>query len=202
MKEFTKEYNFSLKEPELIVIGCSAGGIDALKSILSSLSENFRPAVVIVQHISVDAPQALAEFFQFISHIKIKEAEDKETILPNKVYFAPSGYHLLISNSKTFQLSVEEPVNYSRPSIDILFETAADAYHEDVLGIILTGANDDGAKGLLKIKNLGGRTLIQQPSDAEFSAMPEGALKKVPDPDALLPLSAILQLMHKFGEPR
>ena len=200
MNEFIKDSSkrLSIAAPELVVVGCSAGGIDALKNLLSALPKKFAPALVIVQHVSVDAPQALADFFQFVTHIKVKEAEDKEMIQAGTVYFAPSGYHLLISHNKTFQLSVEEPVNFSRPSIDILFETAAEAYRENILGIVLTGANEDGANGLLRIHTCGGKTLIQKPQTAEFSAMPEGALKKVPKPDAILTLPEIHQLLNQF----
>lgn len=199
MNAFIKEFNQLNKVPALVVIGCSAGGLEVLKVLLSDLPKKFQPALVIVQHISVDAPQPLAEFFQPISSIQVKEAEDKETIRSGIAYFAPAGYHLMISDRNTFQLSVEEPVNYSRPSIDVLFETAADAYGEKLLGIVLTGANEDGAKGLARIHSRGGSIVIQDPAAAEFSNMPMAALKAVPGPDRLFSLKEIQSLLVGFS---
>lgn len=199
MKEFTKGFSLeACRQPELVVVGCSAGGIDALKGILSSLPQNFKPAMVIVQHVSADTSQCLADFFKQVSNAKIKEAEDKEPIEFGSVYFAPAGYHLMISKNRNFELSVEEPVNFSRPAIDILFETAADAYQEKLLGLVLTGANEDGALGLERIQARGGQVFIQEPRTAEFSSMPEGALKRVPRPDGVLELKEIQNLLEGF----
>lgn len=194
MKKFIRE----LKTPELVTMGSSAGGIEALKNILSALPDDFYPAMVVVQHIGVGATQNLADFFKFLPFKKIKEAEDKEDIQNGYVYFAPKGYHLMVSEHKSFGLSLEDPVCYSRPSIDVLFETAAEVYKEAALGIILTGANDDGARGLAKIAFYGGQTIVQDPTTAEYSIMPLSALKLVAHPTAVLNLKEIQTMLAEF----
>lgn len=162
-----------------VVIGASAGGIKTIASILSSVKKDFSIPIIVVQHISPNVEHHITEYFNSLCQLTVKEADDKEEIKPGFVYLAPSNYHLLIEKNFTLSLSIEERVNYARPSIDVLFETAADAYREKLIGIILTGANSDGSKGLKTIKDYGGITIVQDPKTAEFSAMPMAAAKLI-----------------------
>lgn len=174
----------------MIVLGSSAGGIEALKKILPKLSKDYPLSVALVQHIGSESPQILAQFFSGLCSVSVKEAEDKEKIEPSHVYLAPVGYHLMISEDFTFSLTVEEPVNFARPSIDVLFETAAVAYREKLIGVVLTGSNEDGAAGLAAIKNYGGVTIAQDPNTAQFPPMPLAAINLVA-PDLILPVEKI-----------
>lgn len=160
-----------------VVIGVSAGGMNALGAILPRLPADFPLPIVIVQHISPHSDTFMIRHFNSLSKITVKEADEKESIKPGFAYFAPPNYHLLIEEDHTFSLSIEGRVNYSRPSIDVLFDSALDAYCSKLIGIILTGANNDGSRGLKKIKDCGGLAIVQDPKTAEVSAMPEGALK-------------------------
>jgi len=173
-----------------VVIGVSAGGMSALGEILPQLPADFPLPVIIVQHLSPQSDNYMIKHFNSMSKITVKEADEKEAILPGNVYFAPPNYHLLVEEDQTFSLSVENRVNYSRPSIDVLFESAIDAYCASLIGIILTGANNDGSKGLKKIKDCGGLTIVQDPETAEVSAMPESAIKLF-EPDHILKLKDI-----------
>lgn len=161
-----------------VVIGASAGGIQALRSILASLSSDFSLPIIVVQH----RPPTLDNFFvdslNTAPHLLIKEADDKEPIKPKHVYFAPANYHLLVEQNKTLSLSVDAKVRYSRPSIDILFSTASDAYFSQLIGIILTGANDDGTEGLKHIKAHGGLTIAHDPQTAVSPEMPRSAIRE------------------------
>lgn len=174
----------------MIVIGSSAGGIEALKRILPILPKGYPYSVAIVQHIGSESPQILAQFFSGICDLLVKEAEDKEKIETSCIYIAPVGYHLMVSEDFSFSLTVEEPVNYARPSIDVLFETAALAYRNQLIGIVLTGSNEDGAAGLTMIKQLGGVAIAQDPDTAQFAPMPLAAVKKA-KPDLILPIEKI-----------
>lgn len=167
----------SAKEIKLVAIGCSAGGIEALKNILPKLPEELKPAVVVIQHIGPQANSTLSEFFDALCKVSVKEAEDKEPLKSGTVYFAPSGYHLLLEKDFSFALNVDAPVNYVRPAIDVFMESAAPICQEGMLGIVLTGANNDGAQGLKLVQDHGGRTLVQNPETAEFPAMPRAALE-------------------------
>ena len=167
-----------------IVIGASAGAVEALLRILPALPET-GPAVLVAVHIPPDRDNRLIPLLQPRCAIRIKEAEDKEPALPGTVYFAPPDYHLLVERSGALALSSEELVNYSRPSIDVLFETAADAWGEALTGVILTGANQDGAAGLAAVHRAGGLALVQDPAGAAASAMPEAALAACPAARAL-----------------
>ena len=175
-----------------VAIGSSAGGLNALKKLLPALPANFAAALFIVQHISASSDNYMAKFLNRMSKIRVKEADEKEKIIPGTAYIAPPNYHLLIEEDYTLSLSVEEKVNYSRPSIDVTFETAAYAYGKELMGIVLTGANSDGAKGLLTIKKQGGYTVAQKPSDAESSIMPLAAIKLV-RPHQVLTLEEIIK---------
>lgn len=164
------------KEYDAIVIGASAGGLYAMISILQPLPANYPLPIMVVQHRAKDERSLLEEVLQQKCLIRIKQADEKEEIKPGIVYIAPPNYHLLIENNGTFSLSYDVPVNYSRPSIDVLFETAADVFKERLLGIILTGANKDGAAGIKKIRTLGGVTIAQDPETADYREMPQAAI--------------------------
>ena len=157
---------------DAIVVGASAGAIQALSRILPALPAGYPIPVLVVVHIPADRSDLLAPLFQAKCRVVVKEAEDKEPILPGSVYFGPSDYHLLVETDRTISLSADEPVLYSRPSIDVLFESAADAYGAGLVGVILTGANEDGAAGLLAIAAAGGVALAEDPADAFAPAMP------------------------------
>lgn len=160
-----------------VVIGTSAGGMEALGLILTKLPSNFGTPILIVQHLSPQSDGYMARRFNEICHIAVKEADEKEKILSGTVYIAPANYHMLVENDETLSLTVDEKINYARPSVDVLFETASDTYKDKLIGIILTGANSDGSKGLKKIKERGGLVMVQAPHTAVASSMPEAAIK-------------------------
>lgn len=178
---------------ELIVVGTSLGGLRALESLLSGLPKSFPVSMAIVQHRHKTSDNTLRTLLQQYSALPLKEPEDKEVVVPGRVYLAPADYHLLVETG-SFALSTEAPVSYARPSIDVLFESAADAYAQRVIGVILTGANQDGAQGLAKIKACGGLTVVQEPSTAESRTMPEAAIAAVAV-DWVLPLEAIASFL-------
>jgi two-component system chemotaxis response regulator CheB len=159
-----------------IVIGVSAGGLNALSEIFSRLPADFPIPVMVTQHLHPDDDGSLAEILSPKSSLKIIEAMDKMPVVPGTVYLAPPNYHLLIERDNTLALSKDQKTNYSRPSIDVMFETAAYAYGDKLIGIILTGANNDGSAGISLIKDFGGLTIAQDPAVAEFPAMPEFAV--------------------------
>ena len=175
---------------QAVVMGVSAGGMEALNTILPELPSDFPLSVIIVQHTHPTSDDFLARYLDEQCRVKVKEADEQEKILPGIVYLAPSNYHLLVEHDKILSLSTELPVNFARPSIDVLFETAADAYGEKVVGVILTGANHDGSQGLLTIKKAGGLAVVQDPETAEAYAMPQSAIETV-QPDHILPLEKI-----------
>ena len=170
---------------EAVVIGVSAGGIKALGVILPALPPDFAVPVLVVIHLPPSRKSVIADLFQDKCPLDVREAEDKEPLVPGVVYFAPPDYHLLVETDRSLSLSSEEPVMFSRPSIDVLFETAADAYGPGLVGVILTGANPDGAQGLKAICDAGGRAIVQTPAHAFAPAMPEAALQSCPDAAAL-----------------
>jgi len=161
---------------EAIVIGTSAGGLHALTVILQAFPKDFSLPVIIVQHRSKDERELLEKILGHKCKIKIRQVEEKEKIHNGIVYFAPPNYHILIESNFTFSLSNDPLVNYSRPSIDVLFQTAANAFRNNLTGIILTGANRDGSEGIKKIKENGGTTIVQNPETAEFNTMPAEAI--------------------------
>ncbi|MBU3951200.1 MAG: chemotaxis protein CheB, partial [Proteobacteria bacterium] len=164
------------KDYKTVVIGVSAGGMEALSIILPVLPKEFSMAVVVVQHQKEGSGDYLISHLNEKSALTVQEAKEKHPVLPGNIYMAPSGYHLLIERDFTFSLSMEERVNYSRPSIDVLFETASDAYQDQLIGVILTGANSDGALGLKKIRENGGLSVVQEPESAFSNAMPTSAI--------------------------
>lgn len=184
---------------ELVVVGTSLGGLHALEVLLAGLPKGFPVSVAVVQHRHKDSENTLSFFLQQHSLLPLKEPEDKEAIVPGQVYLAPADYHLLVEPG-SFALSTEAPVEYARPSIDVLFESAADAYAEKVIGVILTGANQDGAQGLAKIKAHGGLAVVQEPATAFSPTMPQAAIALV-RVDWILPLSEIAPFVVNLCQP-
>lgn len=162
---------------QAIVIGTSAGGLYALTSILQQLPPDYPIPVVVVQHRSKDQRDLFEDVLQSKCKIKIKQADEKENIKGGYVYTAPPDYHLLIENDQTFSLTADDLVLYSRPSINVLFESAAVVYRDKLIGIILTGANNDGASGITIIRKYGGLTIAQVPAEAQFPFMPNASIK-------------------------
>ena len=162
---------------ELVAIGASAGGVDALGQLLSALPSGFPAAVAIVLHIPPDRASLLAELYGTRCALPIKEVEDKETVQAGTVYFAAPDYHMLVEPDRSFSLSYDEPVNFSRPSIDLMLESAACAYGEHLLGIVLTGASADGARGLAPVRQMGGTAWVQDPAEARAAVMPAAAIE-------------------------
>jgi two-component system chemotaxis response regulator CheB len=179
---------------EAIVIGTSAGGVPALSALLPSFGRGFRASVLVVLHLPRERPSLLASIFAPKCALAVVEAEDKQPIEPGTVYFAPPDYHMLVDRGPLIALSSDPPVHYSRPSIDVLFESAADVYRDALLGILLTGASEDGAAGLAAVRQAGGITVVQRPDDAEVSLMVEAALRRAPA-DFVLPLHEIVSLI-------
>ena len=183
----------------LVVVGTSLGGLSALRIVLEGLPEHFPAAIAIAQHRDRASGDPLSRTLQQESRLPIVDVEDKEPICPGCVYLAPADYHLLVEPEQ-FSLSVDAPVGFARPSIDVLFESAAEVYQSEVIGIILTGANQDGARGLAQIKARGGYTIVQDPRTAECPSMPEAALSKS-SVDRVLPLQQIPPLLVALCSP-
>lgn len=169
---------------DVVVVGVSAGGLDAVCKILRGLPKQFGFTLIVVQHRSKDS-DGLCDVLQRCGGMPVLEAVDKGSIERGTVYLAPADYHLLIDD-QGFALSLEEPQFYSRPSIDLTFESVADHFRERAIGVVLTGANQDGARGLKRIVDRGGLAIVQDPSSAEFRMMPAAALQEVPDAEVLL----------------
>lgn len=165
-------------KPSVVVIGASAGGLSVLEEILKSLNPNILTPILICQHLGPESGDSIMKLLRRHSSIPLSEPEDKELILDNRAYIAPADYHMVVERDRTLSITLGPKVNYCRPSIDVLFETAAEAYLDKVLGIILTGANCDGTEGFRKIKSFGGYTIAQDPKDADVEYMPECAIKE------------------------
>lgn len=178
----------------MLVVGASSGGMQAISRLLTGIPANFSMAILIVQHIAASSDGSWTRILDSRCKIAVREADEKEPIRPGIAYFAPANYHLLVEPDRTLTLTVDEPVNYARPSIDVLFETAADAYGFRLIGLVMTGANSDGAKGLEYVKNKGGLTIVQDPETAETPFMPRAAIQQV-CPDHILAIEAILELL-------
>lgn len=174
---------------DLIVIGASWGGLNAVGRVIAALPEKLDAAVVIAQH-RRNTGAGLASILATRTRLPVDDVEDKQPIERGRIYLAPPDYHLLIQPG-WFSLSTDDVVNYARPSIDVLFESAAQAYDERVIGVILTGANDDGARGLARVKELGGVAVIEDPASAERHEMPGAALAAIENADAVLPIEQI-----------
>jgi two-component system chemotaxis response regulator CheB len=188
----------SLASARTVVIGASAGAVQALLIVLPALPAAFALPVLVVVHVPPDRDNVLVPLLRAKCRLPVKEAEDKEPISGGVIYFAPSDYHLLVETDGTLALSGDEPVNYSRPSIDVLFESAADAYGEQLVGVILTGANHDGAAGLKAVADMGGVAIVQDSGEAYATAMPDAAREA--SPTALtMNLDAIASYLSSLG---
>jgi len=176
---------------EIVVIGTSLGGLTALETLLPLLSSDFDLPVAVVQHRGVESTSRLSATLRRYTHLNVHEAHDKEPIKSGTLYLAPPDYHLLVERGM-FALSTDPPVQYARPSVDVLFETAADEYGDKVTAVVLTGAGRDGADGAARVMARGGTVLVQSPSTAECGSMPEAAIKLAGvDPGRILSLQEI-----------
>ncbi|WP_422949310.1 chemotaxis protein CheB [Undibacterium sp. TC4M20W] len=179
------------------MIGASAGGISALQDILTGLPADYGLPIIVLLHLPENRESKLVELFAHFVKLPVREARDKDIISAGTIYFASAGYHLSIETDYSFSLSCEAPVFFSRPSIDILMESAAHVYGRRLVGILLTGANQDGAYGLSCIANHGGLTVVQDPGEAQVATMPKAALAQM-QPDLILPLHEIHQLLLRL----
>lgn len=183
-----------------IVIGCSAGGLTALQTLLPALDARLPVPVTICCHTGSADVSLLVEILRRASPLPVTEACERAAVAPGIVHVAPSGYHLLVEEDMHFSLSVDEKVAWSRPSIDVLFQTAADAWRERLVAVLLTGANSDGAHGLLAVRRAGGYAIVQDPDDADTDVMPRAGLD-IAGADACLPLAAIAATINRLCLP-
>ena len=176
-----------------IVIGISTGGVETLKELLGALPKDFPLPLIIVQHISHDSGRGMADLLDEVCSIHVKEADEQELPVGGTVYMAPADYHLMVELDGKLGLSTDPPVNYARPSVDVLFETAAEAFGNGLVGVILTGVGSDGSRGLKRIKAMGGVTVVQNPEDAAAGSMPNNAIMAVM-PDYIVALADLPRL--------
>ena len=179
-------------------MAASTGGIDALRTLLRALDARLRVPVLMVQHTASDDGQALCELFAAASAIPVVEAEPRQPIVGGCAYLAPPGYHLLVERGPRMALSMDEKVCHVRPSANVLFESAADVWRGGLIGVVLTGANDDGAAGMAAIRSRKGLSVVQQPEEAEMREMPDATLR-LAGADHILPLAAIGALLNQLG---
>jgi two-component system, chemotaxis family, protein-glutamate methylesterase/glutaminase len=188
----------------VVAVGASAGGGKALLEVLRPLPTTYPHPILVVQHQAEGGSTLLAEALASELHVDTREGRSGEPILPTHVYVAPSGYHMLVESDRRLALSVDEPVCFSRPSIDVLFESGAAAYGQKLIAILLTGANDDGARGLVTAWSGGALTIVQDPTEAEFPEMPAAALARLSlvaegDSYHVLQLAEIARLLVHIG---
>ncbi|MCD6077909.1 MAG: CheB methylesterase [Ramlibacter sp.] len=182
-------------EAEAVAIGASAGGIDALFQLLQDLEPPVEAALVLVLHLPEQHESRLPQVFGHRTKLPVEEAQPHAPVRPGTIYFAPPGYHLLVEGDRTFSLSCDPPVLFSRPSIDVLLESCAEAYGDRLAGMVLTGANEDGARGLAAVKACGGLAAVQDPAEAQHDVMPEAAIRAA-RPDFVLSLTGLRSLLH------
>jgi two-component system, chemotaxis family, protein-glutamate methylesterase/glutaminase len=185
---------------EAIVVGASAGALEALQRVLPALPAEFPCPVIVVVHVSNERPSLIVPILAQTCVLPVRAPDDKEPVTSG-IWIAPPGYHLLIERDRTFALSVDEPLNYSRPSIDVLFESAAEVYGERLVCVVLTGANDDGASGACAIHDGGGYVLVQDPEQALWPTMPRAAIA-LAGPQCVAPLETIALLLCEVGKAR
>ena len=178
-------------------MGCSAGGMNALRTVLAGLGKTLPQPVIVVCHTGSDDITTFCELIDTASTLPVREARERQQVLPGMVHVAPAGYHLLVEKKGIFSLSVDDRVLFSRPSIDVLFDSAATAYTEGLIGVVMTGANSDGAAGLAAIRALGGVAIVQDPADAYASIMPQAALDTA-GADYCVPLDEIAPLINRL----
>lgn len=189
-----------MTSPRAIAIGCSAGGLGALELLLRDIDPAISATVLVCCHTGSSNVGLMCELLARHTRLPVCEAAEREYARPGTVYVAPSGYHLLIERDERFALSVDPKVNFSRPSIDVFFASAADAYRQNLIGIVLTGANQDGARGLVDIRKQGGLAIVQDPAHAEVAVMPKAALD-IAGADHCLPLDAMASLLNRLCLP-
>ncbi len=182
-----------------VVMGISMGGVGALKRVLGALPPDYPLPILVAQHISPISQDGLPVLLNTLCQIHVKEADEGELPGPGTVYIAPPNYHLLVEPQGWLGLSTDPPVCFARPSVDVLFESAAAVYRAGLIGIVMTGAGSDGSQGLKRIKESGGLTIVQEPGDAEAASMPRHALQAV-RPDYLVTLATLPQLLMRLGE--
>lgn len=187
------------REIEAIVLGGSIGAFDALLAILAELPDGYSLPMALVVHLPPSRPTALPSLLAARCSLSVKEAEDKEHLAAGTVYVAPPNYHLLIERDRSLSLSADDPVHFSRPSIDVLFESAADAFGSALAGVLLTGGNEDGARGLASIGEAGGMTIVQSPDSAVVATMPQAALR-LTHVDHVLPPREIGRLLRRLHD--
>ncbi len=192
-----------LEEISAVVIGASAGGVEALGALLPSLPARCTASVLIVVHMPRQRPSLLKDLFTARCALLVREAQDKQPVEPGTVYFAPPDYHLMLEpdedGSPSIALSVDEPVHFSRPSIDVLFESAAECWGERLMAIILTGANSDGVEGLSAVSRSGGITVVQDPGEAVADTLPASAVR-TGLAQHVLPLAGISDMLARLGQ--
>ncbi|MHA6697335.1 chemotaxis protein CheB [Chryseobacterium sp. A301] len=182
-----------------LVIGGSAGSLNILFKFLPSLSASLLFPIILVVHRKAGKEEMLTELLASKTQLKVKEAEEKETLEASTLYIAPPGYHLLMEKDRTLSLDASEKVNFSRPSIDVSFESAADTFEEGLVALLLSGANSDGTSGLQKVKERGGLTLVQDPESAQVSFMPQNAIDHAPIDHVLKP-EQIAPLLNSLND--
>jgi two-component system, chemotaxis family, protein-glutamate methylesterase/glutaminase len=186
-----------MKAPAAIAIGCSAGGVDALKAVIGGLHATLRQTIIVCCHSSSDTIDLLCEVLARSSQLPVVEAMERHQAQPGVVQLAPTGYHLLVEDDQHFSLSIDSRVNHSRPSIDVLFMSAADVWRSALIGVILTGGNTDGAAGLRRIRQCGGTAIVQSPQGAVAPTMPQAALD-IAGADYCVPLEDIAPLINRL----
>ncbi len=184
----------------IVVVGASWGGLAALNCLIGGLPADFEAPVAVVQHRSRHADNLLASLLQDVTPLQVVEVEDKEPFEPGSVYIAPANYHMLFEDGH-LSLTTDPLVRFSRPSIDVTFLSAADTYLSSTIGVVLTGANDDGARGLRHIVDRGGRAIVQDPATAESPVMPQAAQRAVPEAE-VIPLERIAEHLVKIVSPK
>lgn len=182
---------------KVIAIGGSAGSLDIILKIVASASVNTSMAYIIILHRKADAESILESLFSSRTDLIVREVEDKDNLQPGHVYIAPADYHLLLEDKKNFSLDSSEKVFFSRPSIDVTFESIAEIYGACAIGVLLSGANADGAKGLSSIKKAGGFTIVQNPKSAEVDYMPRRAIEQL-QPNAIVDADEIPSFLNKL----
>jgi two-component system, chemotaxis family, protein-glutamate methylesterase/glutaminase len=195
MLTLSLEQQRHLESCQALIVGASAGAVEAMNLLLPAVPKDARIPLVVVVHLPANRSSLLPELFAARCAVRVREPLDKEPMSAGTIWFAPPNYHLLLETDSTFSLSIDEPVNFSRPSIDVLFESAADALGRDLCAIVLTGANDDGARGAHRVRDRGGFVVVQDPSTAVASDMPSAAISRA-NPQIIATLPEIADLVR------
>lgn len=184
----------------IVALGTSWGGLSAMRTLLGGLPADFPIPILVVQHRSKDSDHLLSQLLQDSTDLNVCEIEDKDVLAAGTVHIAPANYHVMVECGYA-SLTIEEPVRFSRPSIDVMFESAADTYGAAAIGVVLTGANEDGARGLARILRYGGHALVQDPKTAEIPIMPEAAIRAAPNAE-VLPLDRLAPRLVELSQEK